>query len=282
MLKIKLVSDSTCDLSKALIEKHSIDIVPLYVNFKEESFLDGVTLTVPEMYRKVEEKGFLPKTAAASPGSFIETFEKNLNLGYEIIYMGIGSKFSATLQSAMTAKQFLESDKIHLIDSQNLSSGSGLLLLKAAQFIKNGDDVSTIIDKLNQIIPKVRTQFIINTMEYLYKGGRCSGVAALAGTLLKIKPIIKVTDGSMSVGKKPRGKIEVGIDVLIDDTLDQKDQIDEDYLMITHSEATQSAEYMKQQLKDKIAIKNIYITDAGCVISSHCGQGCVGILYILK
>jgi len=282
MLKIKLVSDSTCDLSKALIEKHSIDIVPLYVNFKEESFLDGVTLTVPEMYRKVEEKGFLPKTAAASPGAFIETFEKNLNLGYEIIYMGIGSKFSATLQSAMTAKQFLESDKIHLIDSQNLSSGSGLLLLKAAQFIKNGDDVSTIIDKLNQIIPKVRTQFIINTMEYLYKGGRCSGVAALAGTLLKIKPIIKVTDGSMSVGKKPRGKIEVGIDVLIDDTLDQKDQIDEDYLMITHSEATQSAEYMKQQLKDKIAIKNIYITDAGCVISSHCGQGCVGILYILK
>ncbi len=282
MQKIKLVSDSTCDLSKALIEKHSIDIVPLYVNFNEESYLDGVTLSVPEMYRKVEEKGFLPKTAAASPGAFIEIFENNLNLGYEIIYIGIGANFSGTLQSAMTAKQFIESDKIHLIDSQNLSSGSGLLLLKAAKFIENGDNVSTIIEKIKQIIPKVRTQFIINTMEYLYKGGRCSGMAAFAGTLLKIKPIIKVTNGAMSVGKKPRGKIEVGIDVLIDEVIEQKDQLDDDFLMITHSVANQSADYIEANLKDKVNVKNRYVTDAGCVISSHCGQGCIGILYILK
>jgi len=282
MQKIKLISDSTCDLSKDLLLKQFIDLVPLSVNFKEESYLDGVTLTVPEMYEKVHEKGFLPKTAAASPGFFVETFEKYLNLGYEIIYLGIGSKFSGTMQSANSAKLILNDERIHLIDSCNLSSGSGLLLLKAAKFIQAGDDIGTVIAKIESLIPKVKTQFVINTMEYLYKGGRCSGMAAIAGTLLKIKPIIKVVDGAMSVGKKPRGKIEVGIDLLIDEVFEIKDQIDEDFLMITHSVADDSAEYIRDRLSKSLPVKNIYITDAGCVISSHCGQGCIGILYIMK
>ncbi len=282
MYKIKLISDSTCDLSKELLEKHQIDIVPLFVNFKEESYLDGVTLTVPEMYKKVDELGFLPKTAAASPGSFVEVFEKYVKEGYEIIYFGIGAGFSGTLQSANSAKQIVESSQIHLIDSANLSSGSGLLMLKAAKFIQEGDDVSTIIDKINALIPKVRTQFVINTMEYLYKGGRCSGMAAIAGTILKIKPIIKVVNGAMTVGKKPRGRIEVGIDVLIEELMNQISDVDEDFLMITHSMEDEYAQYIKGKLNGNIPIKNIYETNAGCVISSHCGQGCIGILYIMK
>jgi len=282
MHKIKLISDSTCDLSKELVDKHQIDIIPLFVNFKEDSYLDGVTLTVPEMYKKVEQLGFLPKTAAASPGFFVDAFEKYLQEGYEIIYFGIGAGFSGTLQSANSAKQLIESDKIHLIDSANLSSGSGLLMLKAAKFIQEGNDVLTVINKVQDLIPKVRTQFVINTMEYLYKGGRCSGMAAIAGTLLKIKPIIKVVNGAMSVGKKPRGRIEVGIDVLIDELMDQIDHVDEDFLMITHSMAFESAKYIKNKLEGNLPIKNIYETNAGCVISSHCGQGCIGILYIMK
>jgi DegV family protein with EDD domain len=281
MHKIKLVSDSTCDLSKSLLEQHQISIIPLYVNFKEDSYLDGVTLTVPEMYKKVDELGFLPKTSAASPGSFVEIFEKYLEEGYEILYIGIGAKFSGTFQSAYSAKQLVASDKIHLIDSENLSSGSGLLVLKAAKFIEAGDDVETIIKKIKILIPKVRTQFVINTMEYLYKGGRCSGIAAIAGTLLKIKPIIKVVDGGMIVGKKPRGKIEIAIDVLIEEVISLKDDIDPEFMMITHSMASNSAQYIKSKLK-AISINNLYETDAGCVISSHCGQGCIGILYILK
>lgn len=282
MHKIKLISDSTCDLSKELLEKHQIDIVPLFVNFKEDSYLDGVTLTVPEMYKKVDELGFLPKTAAASPGSFVEVFEKYVQAGYEIIYFGIGAGFSGTLQSANSAKQIVDSGQIHLIDSANLSSGSGLLLLKAAKFIDNGDDVLTVIEKVKALVPKVRTQFVINTMEYLYKGGRCSGMAAIAGTILKIKPIIKVVNGAMTVGKKPRGRIEVGVDVLIDELMDQINDVDEDFLMITHSMANESAKYIKFKLDGKLPIKNIYETNAGCVISSHCGQGCIGILYIMK
>lgn len=282
MHKIKLISDSTCDLSKDLIQKHDIDLIPLYVNFKDESYLDGVTLTVPEMYKKVDELKYLPKTAAASPGLFVEAFEKYTSEGYDIIYLGIGSGFSGTLQSANSAKQIVDSDKIHLIDSANLSSGSGLLLLKAAKFINQGDDVLTVVNKIKELIPKVRTQFVINTMEYLYKGGRCSGVAAIAGTILKIKPIIKVVNGEMTVGKKPRGRIEAGIDVMISEFFEQLDLIDNDFLMITHSLAHDSAEYIKSQLKDKTPIKNTFETEAGCVISSHCGQGCIGILYIMK
>ena len=282
MHKIKLISDSTCDLSKELLHQHNIDIVPLFVNFKDESYLDGITLTVPEMYKKVEELKYLPKTAAASPGSFVEAFEKNLSLGYDIIYFGIGAGFSGTMQSANSAKTIINSDKIHLIDSANLSSGTGLLLLKAAKFIEQGDDVETVIAKIKALVPKVRTQFVINTMEYLYKGGRCSGVAAIAGTLLKIKPIIKVVNGAMTVGKKPRGRIEAGLDVLINDLFDQLDQVDEDFLMITHSMADESVKYIQNHLQGKTSIKNIYETNAGCVISSHCGQGCIGILYIMK
>lgn len=282
MHKIKLISDSTCDLSKELILQHDIDIIPLYVNFKDDSYLDGVTLTVPEMYKKVDEVKYLPKTAAASPGSFVEAFEKYIQEGYDIIYLGIGAGFSGTLQSANSAKNIVNSDKIHLIDSANLSTGSGLLLLKAAKFKSLGDDALTIVEKIKLLIPKVRTQFVINTMEYLYKGGRCSGVAAIAGTLLKIKPIIKVVNGEMTVGKKPRGRIEVGLDVMVTELFDQIDQVDEDFLMITHSIADNSVQYLKNKLVGNTPINNIYETSAGCVISSHCGQGCIGILYIMK
>ncbi len=282
MNKIKLVSDSTCDLSEALLKENQIDIVPLFVNFKDESYLDGVTLTVPQMYEKVDKLGFLPKTAAASPGSFYEVFKRYLDLDYDIIYLGIGAKFSSTIQSALSAKNELQSDRIHLIDSMNLSSGTGLLLLKAAKFIRENQSVDEVISNIKILIPKVRTQFVINTMDYLHKGGRCSGMAAIAGTLLKIKPIIKVVDGAMTVGKKPRGKIEGAIDVMVEEAVAIKEDIDPEFMMITHSMAHDSAVYIKRILPEMITINNLYETDAGCVISSHCGQGCIGILYIVK
>ncbi|MFH0993185.1 MAG: DegV family protein, partial [bacterium] len=282
MAKIKLISDSTCDLTKDLILRHDIDIVPLFVSFREESYLDGVNLSVTEMYRKVKDVGYLPKTSAASPGAFLELFQKYAEANIDVLYIGLGSHFSATYQSAVTAKMDLGSDKIHLIDSGNLSSGSGLLVLKAAAYRDAGDSIEMIEAKIQALIPKVRTQFVINTMEYLYRGGRCSGVAALMGTLLKIKPIIKVKDGQMHVGKKPHGRIQVGLDVLIAELMEAKDELDDEFLMITHSLAHDSAEYIREKISNVVPIRHIYETDAGCVISSHCGEGCIGILYIVR
>jgi DegV family protein with EDD domain len=281
MNRIKIISDSTCDLSLELRKMHDIDVVPLYVNFKEQSFFDGENLSPEQMYDQIKAVGYLPKTAAVAPGTFATVFKNYLDQGYQILFMGIGSKFSATLQSAYVAKQLLKSDDICLIDSSNLSSGTGLLLLKAAKFRAEGDDLDTIEKKILEIIPKVRTQFVIDTMEYLYKGGRCNSLVAFMGTFLKIKPIIKVRDGGMVVGKKGHGKITSGIDLLIEEARANKEQIDPDYMMVTDSLATESVKYIMDRIGD-LGIKNIYHTDAGCVISSHCGQGCIGILYIMK
>lgn len=279
---IVLVSDSTCDLNPELLQKHQIQIVPLHVNFGDQSFRDGFDLTVDQMYQRVLEEKTLPKTSAASPGEFLAVFEPLIQAKKEIIYIGIGSGFSATLQSARLAKQMLETDHIHLIDSKNLSSGSGLLLLKAAKWIKEGKSAKQVVALVEALIPHVRTQFVISTMDYLHKGGRCNSVTALVGTILKIKPIIKVVGGAMEVGKKPRGLIQHAVNVMFEDALLEKDQIDPDFIMITHSKADDSAAALKGRITQELGVQTVYETQAGCVISSHCGPGCIGILYLTK
>jgi len=282
MNKVKLITDSTSDLSSELYRLHDIHVVPLYVNFGEDSYRDNEDINTEKMYGMVVEKGYLPKTSATSPGIFFEVFRKYLEGGYDIVYTGIGSKFSATFQSAHNAKQMLQSDNIYLVDSANLSSGSGLLMLKAAKFRAEGDDAETIARKITELVPKVRSQFVIDTLEYLYKGGRLNALSAFMGTMLKLKPIIKVRDGQMAVGKKGRGNVISGIKLMLQELLDEKDSIDDDFLMITHSLAHESAKFIRSQLEGSLQVKYIYETDAGCVISSHCGKGTIGVLYILK
>jgi DegV family protein with EDD domain len=279
---IKLVTDSTCDLSQELINKYDIEVIPLYVNFKESSFSDGVDINVPQMYQMVEERNELPKTAAPAPGIFEEVFKKYLDKDMDIIYMGIGSKFSATLNSAKVAKDLLESERIYLIDSLNLSSGTGLLLLKAGEMIKAGLSAKEIKEKIEEIVPKVRSQFVIRTLDYLYKGGRLNALSAFFGSMLRIKPIIKVRDGVMGVGKKGRGNVKNSINLMIKDMLSDAGNIDEDFMMITHSMADEEVDYIRKKIENQVQIKNLYETQAGCVISSHCGKGTIGILYILK
>ncbi len=281
MSKIKIISDSTCDLTTELLEKHEIDLVPLFVNFKEERYRDLVDIETPKMYELVDKYKMLPKTTAATPGDFHDTFKKYLNQGYQVIYIGLGSKFSATLSAAKTAKQMLESDDIYLIDSGNLSSGTGLLLLKTAKLVKEGKSVEEIVSEIEATVPRVRSQFVIDTLDYLYKGGRVSAMSALMGGMLKIHPIIKVRNGEMVVGKKARGNINKGIDLLIKEFVDNFEDIDPEFVMVTHSLAHESYLYIEDKIKD-VPIKNLYETNAGCVISSHCGKGTIGILYIMK
>jgi DegV family protein with EDD domain len=282
MKKIKLVTDSTCDLSPDLIKQYDIEVIPLYVNFKDKSYLDGVDINVPRMYQMVSERNELPKTAAPSPGIFEECFKKYLEDEYDVIYMGIGSKFSASFNAAKIAKDLLDSNHIHLIDSLNLSSGTGLLLLKAGEMIRAGYSAEDIKEKIEALVPKVRSQFVIRTLDYLYKGGRLNALSAFFGSFLRIKPIIKVRDGVMGVGKKGRGKVQNAINIMIQDMLNEKDKIDEDFMMITHSLADDDADYIREKIKDEVNVNNLYETQAGCVISSHCGKGTIGILYILK
>lgn len=279
---VKIITDSTNDLSKELIEKLGIIVVPLAVNFSDESYLDGVNITVEDLYKKVSEKNELPKTSAISVAALIELFEKYVNDGHEIIYMGISKQMSSSYNNACLAAQEVAEDKIFVVDSMNLSTGIGLLLLKACKYRDNGDDAKTISDKLNRDNKLVLSQFAIEKMDYLHKGGRCSSVAKLFGTLLKIKPIIAVRDGKMHVQKKPIGKMQRALDEMIKQILADKDKLDTEHIFITHSLAFEYCDYIYQKLKPELPGVDIITTVAGCVISSHCGKGTIGILYMVK
>jgi DegV family protein with EDD domain len=282
MNKVVICSDSTCDLTKEILASIDVQTVPLHVTFQDETYDDGKNLTTIEMYKMVDEKGYLPKTSAVSPGEFILVIEPVVEKGYDIVNLGIGGALSATLQSAKVAIDEFPEGRIHLVDSMNLSSGTGLLVLKAAKLRDQGLSAAEIASELEKIVPKVRSQFAIETLEYLHKGGRCSGTARLFGTMLKLKPIIKVIDGSLHVGKKPIGKITRALDVMIDELILVKDQIDPDFLMVTHSLADEAAKYAIEKLKRLVEVNQVYETHAGCAISTHCGRGTIGILYIMK
>jgi DegV family protein with EDD domain len=280
--KIKLITDSTCDLSNELIDKLDLEVIPLYVNFLNQEYLDGVDIDTKKLYQKVEELNTLPKTSAASPGDFVTVFEKYLNQDYEVIYIGIGSKFSGTFNSANVARNILGKEHIYLIDSMNLSSGIGLLLLKTHTMIEAGKEVNEIVREMEDIVPKVRSQFVIDTLDYLYKGGRLNALSAIAGKVLHIHPIIKVKDGAMLVGKKVRGTMKKAIMAMVDEAKEIKGNIDSEFMMITHSMAYDTYPMVKKEIDDHFEIKDVYETSAGCVISTHCGKGTIGILYIEK
>lgn len=282
MNKVIIMTDSTSDLTKELIQQRDIKVVPLYVNFGELSYRDGVDLTTEELYAKVDELGFLPKSAAVSPGDFVNQFTPLIEAGFDIVCITIGSKLSGTYQSALLAKDMVEPNRIQIVDSNNLSSGVGLVVLKGCDLRDQGLDALTIKQKLDDITPRVRSQFAIQTMDYLYKGGRCSALSAFLGSVLAIKPIIQVNNGKLDVYKKAIGKMTRALDYMIEDYQTLLDKIDPEYVMITHSLADKSATYMKEKVAEIGMPKHLIETYAGCVISTHCGKGTIGILYILK
>ena len=284
MRKVVIMTDSTADLSKTLLEKYFIKSIPLYVLFEEEAFKDGIDINTEELYQKVDQTGMLPKTQAVSPGDFMDAFNPYIDKDYDIVYIGIGSKISGTFQSAMIARDELGKDRVYLIDSKNLSSGIALLVLKAKDLRDHGYSAKEIHKEITQLVPLVRSQFAIKTLDYLHKGGRASGTAKLIGGILGIKPIIQVRDGKLDVYKKPAGKMSRALDIMLNDFFDEfeKDNLDLDYVMITHSLAPKQAIYMMDKVNEKMDVKNLIESSAGCVISAHCGAGTIGILYIVK
>lgn len=281
MKEIVIYSDSTCDLSDELIKENNIKILPLYVTFDQEVYKDRIDLNPEELYKKVEQKNKLPKTSTASVGDFIKLFEEETKDGNELIMFTIGSGFSSTYQNALLAKDTMNTDKVEIIDSQNLSTGVGLQVLKACKLKNEGKSIEEIKEELSKITPKVRSKFAVESLEYLHKGGRCSGASRLFGTLLQIKPVIGVTDGKMDVEVKTRGKRKA-LEYMLTDIIEKKGQVDEDCIMITHTYADAEAEELKARLSEEFPNAKIEITNAGCVISSHCGKGTIGILYIEK
>lgn len=283
MRPVKIICDSTCDLSEDQIKEYDIEIMPLYINIKDKSYRDNVDITVNDLYKYVDETGELPKTSALTIGDYIDTFKKWIDRGYDVLYTGISSGLSSSYNNSLIAIDELGAKEYcYSFDSKNLSTGIGLLILKVVEMRDAGMDCKTIYEKINEIVPNVRSQFIIDRFDYLHKGGRCSSMARIFGTMLKIKPLITVREGKMTVAEKPHGKKIKGLEALLRFLERDKDNLDLSTVFITHTMADSDALYLKEKILENYNFKNLYITNAGSTIASHCGPGTIGILYIVN
>lgn len=279
---IKIISDSTCDLSKELIEKYKISILPLHIHLGEEEYQDGVSITPDELYAWSDANNTTPKTSAASMGEAIDAFQPHIDNGDEVICFTISSNMSANYKVMCLAAEDLDAeDKIHVIDSANLSTGIGLLVIEAAIMAQDGKSANEIVARIEELKPLVRASFVVDTLTYLHRGGRCSSVAALAGGMLKLHPRIAVEDGAMDAKKKYRGKINSVIMSYVKDMEEDLKTAKKDRVFITHSGCEQSIlDEVHSYLESLNVFDEILVTRAGSVISSHCGPGTLGVLFI--
>lgn len=277
--KIKIIADSACDLSKELIEKCNIEIHPFIVNLGDNSYRDGVDISTNDIFTYYKSTGKLSKTAAASPAEYEDMFRKWTGEGYDVLFFTISKEFSAAYSNACLGAQDIE--HVYLIESANLSTGIALEILAAADMIEAGMSAAEIVENIAKIVPKVRSSFVIDTLEFLWKGGRCSGVTALGANLLKLKPCIEVVDGKMVVGKKYRGNIDKVVPMYIKEKLAETPSVVKKRVFITHTFDDMNVvnEAVKQVQKTGM-FDEVLCTRAGCTIYTHCGPNTLGILFI--
>ena len=279
---VKIISDSTCDLSKELIEKYDIEILPLHIMLGEEEYEDGKSITPDEIYKWSDEHKTTPKTSAAGITQVVDAYRPYLEQGREIVSFSISSEMSTTNNVMRMAALELEAEEqIFVIDSANLSTGIGLLVIEAAIMAQEGKNGAQIVARMEELKPLVRASFVVDTLTYLYRGGRCSGLAAMAGGMLKLHPKIVVENGKMKPEEKFRGKIaKVIMDYVRSMETDLKNA-KKDRVFITHSGCDETIiSEVKAYLEDMNHFDEILVTRAGCVISSHCGPGTLGVLFI--
>lgn len=277
-MKIKITSDSTCDLSPQQLAQYDITLFPLAVAMGGRDYRDGVDITPTAIYSHVDQGGDLPKTAAINVVQYEEVWTECLKTHDAVIHLNISADFSSCHQNARVAAQ--ELDKVYVVDSRNLSTGHGLLVLKAAELAAQGMDAAGIAAALQDMADKVDASFILSQLEYLKKGGRCSTLAALGANVLKLKPCIEVKDGKMGVGKKYRGSFEKCLKEYVSDRLAGRTDLDLKQVFVTHSGMDDAVvQAAVEQVKALQPFETLTVTTAGCTVSSHCGPGTLGILF---
>lgn len=282
MRPIKIFVDSTADLSPELIEKYDLTVIPLYVTIGGRAYKDMYEISAKDIFDNYDKTKELPKTSAVSVTDYIEAFRPAVEEGFDIIHFTISSDFSACYQNACIAAE--ELGHVYPVDSRNLSTGIAQLTLLAAEMAAKGDmDAEHIAEYVRKVTERVDVSFIINNLEFLYRGGRCSGVAALGANLLKLKPCIEVVGGKMSVGKKYRGSFEKCAAEYVRDRIAGDDSIDLHRIFLTWSGCDRALiDSLKEDIKSYQNFEEVIDTEAGSTISGHCGPGCLGVLYIHK
>ena len=274
--------DSTCDLTPRLLERFHIRTVPLTIQSGERVFPDDGRYTSSDLYADYRRNGTLPKTPAVSPEAFKAFFAPILAEGFDIVHIDISSELSCTCQNAVLAAQELaEQGRVYVVDSRQLSSGGGLLALQGAKLRDQGMAAEDIARELRRLAPLSDTSFVLDTLEYMWKGGRCSGVAALGANVLKLKPCLEMREGKLVVCKKYRGAMDKVYRQYVTERLAGK-KVLEDWAFITHSGevAEETLQELTALVKTLAPFREVFVTQAGCTVSSHCGPGTLGVLFL--
>ena len=281
MPSVKITCDSTADLTAELYKKYDVDPIPLYITLNDITGRDGVEVKQKDVFSFVEKTGALPKTAAVPLLDYAERFSGYVKKGLSVVHINISSHLSASYQNALLAAK--EVGGVHVVDSYSLSTGTGLLVLMAAELAKAGRSAAEIADTLRAAAKRLDVSFVVDTLDYLHKGGRCSALAQLGANVLKLKPCIEVREGKMSVGKKYRGKLSRCLGEYIRDKLDNGAGLDYSRIFITH---TVQDPFIVSEAKAQVeaigCFSEVLVTQAGCTISSHCGPGTLGVLFFRK
>ena len=278
--KVIIASDSTCDLSPELIEKYSIKILPLSVRLGENDYKDGVDVTPDDIYEHYRKTGELPKTAAVNVSDFADFFESATEAGSEVVVFTISALMSSTYNNARLASE--DFNGVYAVDTKNLSTGGGLLVLKAADMAAEGYTAEDIAKACEALTDKVDASFVIDDLEFLYKGGRCSALERFGANLLKLKPCITVKDAKMGVGKKYRGNFADVLPKYVEDRIGDGSEIEKDRVFVTHAGCDMNIVNGCVEQVKAVGFKEVLITRAGCTISSHCGQNTLGVLFLRK
>lgn len=276
-----ITADSTCDISLPLFERWGVAMIPLYITLGDTAYKDSLEISPAELFAYVERTGELPKTSAPTVEDYAAVFRRLTGEGREVVHISFSAEMSASCSNALLAAESV--GHVRVVDSRSLSSGSGLLVIKAAELAQKGVSAEEIAQQLRAAIPRVEASFVIDTLEYLHKGGRCSSVAALGANLLHLKPCIEVSDGKMHVGRKYRGTLKKCLDQYMEDRLSGRSDIDTSRAFVTHTVQDPAlVEHAMARVRQFVPFAELIETKAGGTISSHCGPGTLGVLFLRK
>ena len=280
-LNTVITSDSTTDLSRELRERYNVSVMPLKITLGDKIYTDGVDITPDDIYVHHDKTGELPKTSATNVGDCLEFFKPFTDAGKTVIHFTISSEMSSTYNNACLAAE--ELGNVYVIDTKNLSTGGGLLVVAAAEMLNAGLSAKETVEKTRALAPCVDASFVIDSLEYLYKGGRCSALAMFGANLLKLKPCIQVKDGKMDVAKKYRGKFSEVLKQYVKDKISDYSDIELDRVFVTHAGCDpELVNEIVELVRKEVPFKEVFMTRAGCTVSSHCGANTLGVLFIRK
>lgn len=282
MGNIKIVTDSNSDLTDEIIKSYNIAMVSQYVTLNGVSMKDRVDISSEELNKRITSLAKLPKTAAPSPLDFSITFKPVIDSGQDILCICTSSYISSTYQNAVIAAREFPAGRIEVVNSMNISMGIGIMVLNAVDLIEQGFDIHEIAEKLKQMIDKIRTVFVVDTLEYIRKGGRCTALEGFVGDILKIHPVLTVKDGKLSVYEKFRGSREKVLKELLDLIVADKGKINTKRIVVAHFMSHNDAQLIKKSIEKIFNPDEIIVAEAGCSISSHCGPNAIGIIYLLN